>query len=182
MEEPVGRVNHYWDRISVAGVTVLGDFREGEIVLVRGERTTFVQKVESIEHKRVRVQRAAAGSNVGIHVSQPVENGDELFRFAPALRQSQLGLTAAPGETLVGEVHHWFGRVDAATVVLCGSLACGDRIRIRGRSTNLMQRVDSMQIERVATKRADANTIVGIGVNSRVHRGDLVYRIAAANS
>jgi len=77
----------------------------------------------------------------------------------------------------VGVVTHFFAKIAVAVVDLSGNLTLGDRILIRGATTNLDQTVDSMQIDRVEIKEASAGQSVGLKVNDRVREGDLVYKI-----
>ncbi|MEM2998729.1 MAG: hypothetical protein QW542_07265 [Thermoproteota archaeon] len=53
----------------------------------------------------------------------------------------------------------------------------GDRIRIRGSTTDLTQTVDSMQINKVPVTIAEKGSSVGIKVQDRVRPGDEVYKI-----
>ena len=47
----------------------------------------------------------------------------------------------------VGRVTHYFSKISVAVVELKAPLKVGDRILIRGATTNFEQTVDSMQIE-----------------------------------
>jgi translation elongation factor EF-1alpha len=77
----------------------------------------------------------------------------------------------------VGTISHFFAKIAVAVIDLSGALATGDRILIRGATTNLNQTVDSMQIDRVDIKTASAGQSVGLKVNDRVREGDIVYKI-----
>lgn len=77
----------------------------------------------------------------------------------------------------VGVVTHFFAKIAVAVVDLSGNLTLGDRILIRGATTNLDQTVDSMQIDRVEIKEASAGQSVGLKVNDRVREGDILYKI-----
>lgn len=77
----------------------------------------------------------------------------------------------------VGVVTHFFAKIAVAVVDLSGNLTLGDRILIRGATTNLDQTVDSMQIDRVEIKEASTGQSVGLKVNDRVREGDILYKI-----
>jgi translation elongation factor EF-1alpha len=80
-------------------------------------------------------------------------------------------------EQEVGRVTDYFARVGVAGVELTGHLRVGDRIRIRGHTTDLEQVVESMQIEHQPVQEAGPGDRVGIKVVDRCRRGDHVYKL-----
>jgi len=64
-------------------------------------------------------------------------------------------------------------------VELSGELAVGDTILVKGPSTNLEQKVDSMQIEHENVKKATKGQSIGLKVNDRVREHDVVYKVVA---
>ena len=82
-------------------------------------------------------------------------------------------------EKEIGKVTHYFARLNVAVLSLTDSLSVGDRIRIRGRSTDLEQTVDSMQIEHKAVPQVGPGEEVALRVIERVREGDLVYRVTS---
>ncbi len=83
------------------------------------------------------------------------------------------------GEELqeVGRVSHFFARISVAVVELTSTISVGDRILIKGPTTNLEQMVDSMEIEHEKVQRAVAGQSIGMKVESRVRDSDVVYKI-----
>jgi putative protease len=77
----------------------------------------------------------------------------------------------------VGKVTHYFTRIGVAVVELKAPLAVGDRILIKGATTNLEQVVESMQIEHKDVQCAEAGQSIGLKVRDRVREKDVVYRI-----
>ena len=77
----------------------------------------------------------------------------------------------------VGRITHYFSKIGVAVLELSDKLSVGDRILIRGMTTNVEQTVDSMQIDRVEIKSAEAGKSVGLKVEDRVREGDSVYKI-----
>ena len=77
----------------------------------------------------------------------------------------------------VGVVSHFFSKINVAVVDLSEKLSVGDRVLIRGMTTNIEQSVDSMQIDRENIQIAEAGKSVGLKVDDRVREGDTVYRI-----
>jgi len=78
----------------------------------------------------------------------------------------------------VGRVTHFYPRISVAIVELKAPLNVGDKILIRGATTNFEQTVESMQIEHRNIEKAEAGQIIGLKVKERVRENDKVYRIA----
>lgn len=77
---------------------------------------------------------------------------------------------------VIGAVIHYFPKVRVAVVNLKGPVAVGERIKIKGHTTDFTQNVTSLQIDHVALKKAKKGDSVGLLVESRVRRHDLVSR------
>jgi translation elongation factor EF-Tu-like GTPase len=56
-------------------------------------------------------------------------------------------------------------------------LKIGDKIRIKGHTTDLEMTVNSMQIDNAAVSEAKAGDSIGVKVRDRVRIGDKVYKI-----
>lgn len=80
-------------------------------------------------------------------------------------------------EEEIGRVMDYFARIGVAGIDLTGSLRVGDRIRIRGHTTDFEQVVESMQIEHEPVQEAKAGDKIGIKVQERCRGGDRVYKI-----
>jgi selenocysteine-specific translation elongation factor len=80
-------------------------------------------------------------------------------------------------EELVGKVIDFFARPVVAGVDLTGTLNVGDRIHVKGHTTDLELVVSSMQINNTEVKAAKAGDSIGVKVTDRVRRGDEVFRI-----
>ena len=81
-------------------------------------------------------------------------------------------------EEKIGEVSHYFGKIGVAAVrITSGSLNVGDTIRIRGKSTDLEQTVDSIQIEHDSVESATVGDDIGIKVKEKVRDKDEVFKI-----
>ncbi len=81
------------------------------------------------------------------------------------------------GEELIGEVTHYFGHVPAAVLKLHTQLNLGETIHIKGNTTDLVQKVESMQIDHADVQQAGPGEDVAILVSDRVRVGDQVYRL-----
>ena len=80
-------------------------------------------------------------------------------------------------EKKVGEITHFFTHINVAVVKFSGALNAGDKIRIKGASTDFTQTVSSMQIEHKEVKAAKKGQDIGLKVKKRCREGDLVYKV-----
>jgi putative protease len=81
-------------------------------------------------------------------------------------------------EEEIGEVTHYFTKIGVAVVrIKNGELRKGDRIAIRGKTTNFQQVVNSMQIHNKDVEVARAGDEIGLKVDERVREKDIVYKI-----
>lgn len=78
----------------------------------------------------------------------------------------------------VGEVTHYFTKIGVAVVDVTAPVKIGDRIAIKGMTTNFEQTVESMEIEKEDIKEAKPGDDIGMKVVDRVRKGDIVYRLA----
>jgi len=80
-------------------------------------------------------------------------------------------------EVVIGKVSDFFARPVVAGIELSGTLKIGDKIKIKGHTTDMELIVSSMQINNVDVKEAKAGDSVGVKVAERVRRGDTVYKV-----
>ena len=76
----------------------------------------------------------------------------------------------------IGYIEHYFSKINVAVVGLALPLAIGNRIFIKGPSTDFEQIVDSMQIERQSITRAEGGQSIGLKVVQPVKEKDVVYK------
>ncbi len=76
---------------------------------------------------------------------------------------------------IIGSITHYFPHVRAAVIKLKAPLAVGDRIKIKGHTTDFQQTITSMQIDRTPIKKGKKGDEIGLLVDSRVRRKDIVY-------
>ena len=77
----------------------------------------------------------------------------------------------------VGRVSHYFSKISVAVIELKAPLTVGDRILIKGSTTDLEQVVESMQIEHANVQRAEAGQSIGLKLDDRVRENDTVYKL-----
>lgn len=80
-------------------------------------------------------------------------------------------------EKLIGEVTHYFPKVEAAIVKLKGSLKIGDRIKLKRQDEEFEQDVKSMQVDHQDIQEGKKGQEIGIKVDKRVKEGWEVYKI-----
>jgi translation elongation factor EF-1alpha len=76
----------------------------------------------------------------------------------------------------IGTVTHYFGHLSVAAVQLDQPLKMGDRIRIHGHTTDLVQTVDSMQVDHQEIEQAGPGDDLAIKVDGHVREHDKIYR------
>lgn len=78
---------------------------------------------------------------------------------------------------LIGKITHYYSKIGVAVIELEDELSVGDEISIEGASTNVRQKVDSMQVEHENIETAGAGDSVGMKVVDKVRENDQVYKI-----
>ena len=77
----------------------------------------------------------------------------------------------------VGRITHFYSKANVAVIELSAPLKKGDKIVIRGSTTNIEQTVDSMEIEHKQIADGKAGQNVGMKVAGRVRENDIVYKV-----
>jgi len=81
-------------------------------------------------------------------------------------------------EEEVGKVSDFFARPVVAGIELAAGLKVGDKIHIKGHTTDLQMTVESMQIDNAQVNEANAGDSIGVKVADRVRNGDVVYKVS----
>lgn len=76
----------------------------------------------------------------------------------------------------VGKVSTFFARPVVAGIDLTAPVKIGDKLHIKGHTTDVEVTVESMQIHNVNVQEAKAGDSIGIKVPDRVRPGDHVYK------
>ena len=77
----------------------------------------------------------------------------------------------------IGKVSGYFSQVSVAAIKLTGSLKIGDKVHIKGATTDFEVPVKSMQIERKEVKTAKKGDHIGIKVPDKVRPNDKVFLV-----
>ena len=79
-------------------------------------------------------------------------------------------------EEKVGKIVKFFAKPSVAALEITdGSLSVGDRIRIKGHTTDFEDTITSMQEENTPLEKAVPGQMIGIKVKERVREHDIVY-------
>ncbi len=104
METYVGRVTHFYNRLSVAVLSLSGEIKINDILHFCGARTDFYQKAWSMEIEHAAIRSAGPGPEIAIKVAEPVRKGDQVF----------LVTDLTPGEResiLLQQLRDWEGNI-----------------------------------------------------------------------
>jgi phage terminase small subunit len=76
----VGRITHFFSKISVAVIELEESLTVGDTIVVKGPTTDFEQSVESMQIEHRDVQKAEAGQSIGLKVVQRVRETDVVYK------------------------------------------------------------------------------------------------------
>lgn len=77
----------------------------------------------------------------------------------------------------IGQVTHYYDRLNVAVLALTEVIRLGDTVHILGHSTDFQQEVASLQIEHQPVSEAKPGQDVALKVAQRVHPHDAVFKI-----
>ncbi len=79
-KKEIGKITHYFGKISVAAIRLSDTLRPGDQISIEGVHTNFEQVVESIQVDRNSLPEATAGMEAAIKVKDRVREGDTVFK------------------------------------------------------------------------------------------------------
>ncbi|MCH8329502.1 MAG: translation elongation factor-like protein [Nanoarchaeota archaeon] len=80
-------------------------------------------------------------------------------------------------EKEIGTISTYFSNVEVAAIKLSGKLKVGDKIHVKGHTTDFETKVESIQIERKEVKSAKKGDHIGIKVSDKVRPNDKVFLV-----
>lgn len=80
-------------------------------------------------------------------------------------------------EKKIGEVTHYFGHINVAALKLSGVVKIGDKIKIKGHTTDFEQEVKEMQVDHKAVDSAKKGDDVAVKINDKVREGDTIFLV-----
>jgi len=75
----IGKVTHYFGRISVAGISLNDTLKVGETISIEGATTGFQEVISSMQIDQKNVTEAHNGDLIGIKVKDKVRVGDSVY-------------------------------------------------------------------------------------------------------
>ncbi len=76
----LGKVDHYFDKISVAAMKLGDSLKVGDTVRIEGGSVAFTQQVASMQIEHEQVNAAKKGDEVGFKVKQKVREGYRVYK------------------------------------------------------------------------------------------------------
>jgi putative protease len=76
----IGRITHFFSKISVAVVELKAPLSVGDTIVVKGPNTDYEQIVDSMQIEHNNVQRAEKGQSIGLKVAQRVRETDVVYK------------------------------------------------------------------------------------------------------
>ena len=76
----IGKVTHFFDRLSVAVISLSSGLKLGDRVQFHGPHTDFQQEITSMQGEHEAVEKVKKGKEVAVKVDQPVRKGDTLHQ------------------------------------------------------------------------------------------------------
>jgi len=73
---PIYHINHFYNRIGVAVLTLTDTLNIGDQVHIFGHTTDFVQDVTSMEIEHKKVSRVDPGDEMALEANEAVRKGD----------------------------------------------------------------------------------------------------------
>ena len=79
-EQEVGKINHYFGKVSVGMIDLTGTLKVGDTIHVKGAHVDFTQQVESMQIDRKVSEAGEAGQEIGIKISEKVHQNDIVYK------------------------------------------------------------------------------------------------------
>ena len=79
-------------------------------------------------------------------------------------------------EKPIGKITHYYSKIGVGIVELKGALKVGEKIKIKGHSTEFDQSIDSIQVDHKEVEEAKSGDVIGLKVNDKVREGDEIYK------
>jgi hypothetical protein len=80
MEKRIGKITHYYSRLSVAVLDLVDEIHLGDKIHIKGRLTDLSMSIESLEIEHQKIEAAKPGMEVALQVGGYVREGDEIFK------------------------------------------------------------------------------------------------------
>ncbi|MBW2966010.1 hypothetical protein KY342_02825 [Candidatus Woesearchaeota archaeon] len=79
-KQEIGKVTHFFNKISVAIVELSGSLKNGDKISIEGHGKVVEQIVDSMQVDHKPVEEAKKGDAVGMKTAEPVKENDKVFK------------------------------------------------------------------------------------------------------
>jgi len=79
-KKPVGKISHFFPKISVAVVEVQRKIKVGDKIKIVGHGKEFEQEIKSMQIEHKQVKEASKGKSIGMKVNEDVKEGDLVYK------------------------------------------------------------------------------------------------------
>lgn len=129
-----------------------------------------------------RAKAAAGARRPAVKAARPAAPRRRLTKPVAPVRPPQAAIPAPPvvpaNELKIGVVTHYYSHLSVAVVsVTDRPLQVGDRIHIKGHTSDFYQTVESIQVEHESRPRAEVGQAVGLRVTDHAREHDVVYLV-----
>lgn len=160
--------------------------KTGKKALAGTKKAARKKAVKKPAAKRASVRKAGKKAAVKRTLRTPARAGGPKLSKAPVSVEPGPPSGAvppveepAPREEAIGIVTHYYSHLGVAVVqVTKDALRTGDRIRIKGHSTDFTQLADSLEYEHQHVDEVAAGMSAGLKVIDHARQHDIVYRLS----
>ncbi len=79
-EQEIGKVTHFFSKICVGVIKLSSPVKLGDTIHIKGTTSDFTQSIDSMQIDKKEVKDAKAGESIGLKVSDPVREGDTVYK------------------------------------------------------------------------------------------------------
>ena len=129
-----------------------------------------------------RAKTAAGAGRPAVKAARPAATRRQPAKPVAPVRPPQAAIPAPPvvpaNELKIGVVTHYYSHLNVAVVsVTDRPLQVGDRIHIKGHTSDFHQTVESIEVEHESRPRAEVGQAVGLRVTDHAREHDVVYLV-----
>lgn len=79
MENMVGVVTHFYDKISVAIIKLSGGLKAGDAIKIKGGENDVALTIDEMQYDHKPLESANSGQEIGIKVPEKVREGNKVY-------------------------------------------------------------------------------------------------------
>ncbi len=144
------------------------------------KKKKIVKKKKTVKKTVKKTKKRAAPSKKKLKKSvkkKPIVKSKPKKSVKKPVKTAPPSYIPAANEVSLGEVEDYFGHIGVIALTLKDKLNLGESIHVRGHTTDITQKINSMQIDRAAIQNAKKGDSVGIKIEGKCRKGDKVFRL-----